>query len=90
MKKTRFTESQITGALKYHETGKTILDICGLVLISTDLFVTCFSESTILKIPQNLARTWQEIGARLKGRLSGSVSVRVSFEKTERECNVHA
>jgi putative transposase len=28
MKKTRFTESQITGALKGYEAGKNILDIC--------------------------------------------------------------
>ena len=28
MKKTKFTESQITGALKEYEAGKHILDIC--------------------------------------------------------------
>ena len=28
MKKTRFTESQITQALKEHEAGKNVLDIC--------------------------------------------------------------
>jgi hypothetical protein len=28
MKKTKFTESQITGAIKAYESGKDVIDIC--------------------------------------------------------------
>ena len=38
MKKTRFTESQITGALKDHEAGKNVLDICRELKINRATF----------------------------------------------------
>ena len=38
MKKTRFTESQITSALKEYEAGKNILDICRELQISRNTF----------------------------------------------------
>lgn len=38
MKKTRFTESQITVALKEHEAGKNVLDICRELKINRNTF----------------------------------------------------
>jgi putative transposase len=38
MKKTRFTESQITGCLKEHEAGKNVLDICRELSINRATF----------------------------------------------------
>jgi putative transposase len=38
MKKSRFTESQITGALKEHEAGKNVLDICRELKINRNTF----------------------------------------------------
>jgi putative transposase len=38
MKKTRFTESQITGAIKEHEAGKNVLDICRELKINRATF----------------------------------------------------
>jgi putative transposase len=38
MKKTRFTESQITVALKEHEAGKNVLDICRELKINRATF----------------------------------------------------
>lgn len=38
MKKTRFTESQITNALKEYEAGKNVLDICRELQISRNTF----------------------------------------------------
>ena len=38
MKKSRFTESQITGALKEYEAGKNVLDICRELKISRNTF----------------------------------------------------
>ena len=38
MKKTRFTESQITQALKEHEAGKNVLDICRELKINRNTF----------------------------------------------------
>ena len=38
MKKTRFTESQITGSLKEHEAGKNVLDICRELKINRATF----------------------------------------------------
>ena len=38
MKKTKFTESQITGALKSHEAGKNVLDICLELIINKTSF----------------------------------------------------
>lgn len=38
MKKTRFTESQITGALKEYEAGKNVLDICRELKINRATF----------------------------------------------------
>jgi putative transposase len=38
MNKTRFTESQITGAIKEHEAGKNVLDICCELKINRAIF----------------------------------------------------
>jgi putative transposase len=38
MKKTRFTESQITGALKEHEAGNNVIDICRELKINRNTF----------------------------------------------------
>lgn len=38
MKRSRFTESQITGALKEHEAGKNVLDICRELQINRNTF----------------------------------------------------
>jgi len=38
MKKSKFTESQITGALKEYEAGKSILDICRELKINRNTF----------------------------------------------------
>lgn len=38
MKKNRFTESQITGALKEHEAGKSVEDICRQLSINRATF----------------------------------------------------
>lgn len=38
MKKSRFTESQITGALKEYEDGKNVLDICRELKINRNTF----------------------------------------------------
>ena len=38
MKKSRFTESQITQVLKEHEAGKNILDICRELGINRNTF----------------------------------------------------
>jgi len=38
MRKTRFTESQIINALKEHESGKNILDLCRELQISRNTF----------------------------------------------------
>jgi putative transposase len=38
MKKSRFTESQITGALKSHEAGKSVQDICRELGINHNTF----------------------------------------------------
>ena len=38
MKRTRFTESQITGFLKEHEAGKNVLDICRELKINRATF----------------------------------------------------
>lgn len=38
MKKSRFTESQITGALKAHESGKNVQDICRELGINPQTF----------------------------------------------------
>ena len=38
MKKTRFTESQITGALREHEAGKKVTDLCRELSINQNTF----------------------------------------------------
>ena len=38
MKRSRFTESQITGARKEHEAGKNVLDICRELQINRNTF----------------------------------------------------
>jgi putative transposase len=38
MKKTKFSESQITGALKEHEAGKAVFDICRELGINKQTF----------------------------------------------------
>jgi putative transposase len=38
MKKSRFTEGQITGALKEYEAGKNVLDICRELKINRNTF----------------------------------------------------
>ena len=38
MKRSRFTESQITGALKEYDAGKNVLDICRELKISRNTF----------------------------------------------------
>ena len=38
MKTTRFTESQITGALKEHEAGKSVEDLCRQLAVTRNTF----------------------------------------------------
>jgi putative transposase len=41
MKKTRFTESQITGAIKEYEAGKDVMDICRELSINRSTLYMC-------------------------------------------------
>jgi putative transposase len=59
MKKTRFTESQITSAIKEHEAGKNVLDICRELKINRATFYNW--KKRYLGMDAELLRRYKEL-----------------------------
>jgi putative transposase len=59
MKKSKFTESQITGALREYEAGKSILDICRELKINRNTFYNWKKKYT--GMDSSLLRKYKEL-----------------------------